>query len=66
MSTDVGSDCAKEQRKLKWLLNAHAVIAIGVAYGSDRKKYKYGDVLVSKYIVITVDRDIFASKIFPL
>ena len=53
MSTDMEADRAKEQKKLKWLPNAHAVIAIGVAYGSDRKKYKYGDVLVSKYIVIT-------------
>ena len=30
--------------------NAKFILAIGVAFGRDREKYKYGDVLVSKFI----------------
>ena len=51
VNTEMGADCAKEIKEaLRRLPNAHAVIAVGVAYGSDRKKYKYGDVLVSKHM----------------
>ena len=51
VNTEMGADCAKDLKAaLKRLPNARTVIAVGVAYGSDRKKYKYGDVLVSKHM----------------
>ena len=51
VNTEMGADCEKDLKEaLARLPNAHAVIAVGVAYGSDRENHKFGDVLVSKYM----------------
>ena len=51
VKTKMGADCEKEVKEaLKRLPSVRAVIAVGVAYGSDRKKHKFGDVLVSIHI----------------
>ena len=51
VKTKMGIECKKElEEALIRLPNVRAVIAVGVAYGSDREKYKFGDVLVSKVI----------------
>ena len=58
VNTRMGDNCATELKEaLRQLPSVRAVIAVGVAYGSDREKYKYGDVLVSKHIHI-VGKDI--------
>ena len=49
IQTKMGSECREEiEGALHRFPNAHAVLAIGVAWG--RTKYKLGDVLVSKHI----------------
>jgi nucleoside phosphorylase len=51
VNTEMGADCEEDLKEaLERLPNTRAVIAVGVAYGSDRKKYKYGDILVSKHM----------------
>ena len=51
VNTEMGADCEKDLKEvLAQLPNARVVIAVGVAYGSDRVKHKFGDVLVSKYM----------------
>lgn len=51
VKTKMGTDCSNGiKAALKRLPNICAVIAVGVGYGVDREKYKYGDVLVSKHV----------------
>jgi nucleoside phosphorylase len=51
VKTKMGIECEMELKKaLTRLPSVRAVIAVGVAYGGDREKYKFGDVLVSKHI----------------
>ena len=49
--TDMGGNCQGNIKKaLEEFPNAKAIIAVGVAYGASRKKYGFGDVLVSSEI----------------
>ena len=49
--TDMGGNCqGTVKRALGEFPNAKAIIAVGVAYGASRKKYAFGDVLVSSEI----------------
>ena len=51
IQTDVGGSCADYiYRALPWFPQVKYIIAVGVCYAFDRKKHKFGDVLVSKKI----------------
>ena len=51
VQTRMGNDCLDEiEECVEHFPNARIIIALGVAYGASRSKYKLGDVLVSQFI----------------